>query len=55
MTLLESEPEEVLINVAGTIEEIAKADLSYAAMVKRASGIPPLIKLLTINNQVNFK
>ncbi len=52
VSLLESEPEEVLINIAGTIEEISKAHVSYASIVKRANGIPPLIKLLTINNQV---
>ncbi|ODM98597.1 Armadillo repeat-containing protein 4 [Orchesella cincta] len=48
--LLDDEPENVLTNVAGAIEQIVMADPKNARLIKRAGAIPPLIGLLTINN-----
>ncbi|CAG7823011.1 unnamed protein product [Allacma fusca] len=49
-SLLEDEPEEILVNVAGAIEKITRADEENCALVKRAGAIPPLIGLLTYTN-----
>jgi HEAT repeat protein len=48
--LLDDEPETILTNVAGAIEQIVKAETSNAHLIKRSGAIPPLIGLLTINN-----
>jgi len=53
VNLLEDEPEYILANVAGAIEQIIKTDTVNAALIRRAGAIPPLIGLLTINNPVN--
>ena len=52
ISLLDDEPEVILTNVAGAIEQIVKADASNAFLIKRSGAIPPLIGLLTINNPV---
>jgi hypothetical protein len=52
VNLLEDEPEYILANVAGAIEQIIKTDPVNAGLIKRAGAIPPLIGLLTINNPV---
>ena len=53
VNLLEDEPEYILANVAGAIEQIIKSDPANASVIKKAGAIPPLIGLLTINNPVN--
>lgn len=53
VTLLVNQPEEVLVNVAGALYEIAKADLEYnAPLIKKAQAIKPLMALLTRSNTV---
>jgi hypothetical protein len=53
--LLEDEPENVLTNVAGAIEQIVKTEPKNAFLIQRANAIPPVIGLLTINNPVRNK
>jgi len=55
ISLLDDEPENVLTNVAGAIEQIVKTDPKNAYLIKKAGAIPPLIGLLTINNPVIIK
>ena len=50
--LKDDEPENVLTNVAGAIEEIIKSDPRNAKLIKQANGIPPLIALLKRENPV---
>jgi len=53
VSLLEEQPEEVLVNVSGALCQIAKADLeTNAPLIKKAEAIPPLMALLTRNNTV---
>jgi len=55
VSLLEEQPEEVLVNVSGTLYQIAKADLEVnAPLIKKADAIRPLMSLLTRNNTVLF-
>jgi len=50
VSLMDDEPESVLTNVAGAMEQIIKKDPKNAQIIKNAGAIPPLIGLLTINN-----
>lgn len=50
VSLLDDEPEYILANVAGAIEQIIQTDPTNAALIKKAGAIPCLIGLLTINN-----
>jgi len=52
VSMLDGETEEIIINVSAAIEEIIKTDSSYSAIVRKCSGIPLLIKALTIENEV---
>jgi len=47
---LDDEPEYIMANVAGAIEQIIKTDTSNASLIRKAGAIPYLIGLLTINN-----
>lgn len=50
--MLDGEGEDILINISEIIEELVKIDISFAGVVMRSSGIPLLIKALTIENEV---
>ena len=48
--LLNSQPEEVLVNVVGALAECAKEGENRTA-IRKANGIQPLVNLLTGTNQ----
>ncbi|BFZ21682.1 hypothetical protein BsWGS_24721 [Bradybaena similaris] len=50
VSLLNNQPEEVLINVVGALGELAK-DLPNRMAIRRSGGIAPLVSLLTGTNQ----
>ena len=51
-SFLQDEPEEVLVNVAGALEQIVKSGVINLSAVKDAGTISPLIDLLTYTNTV---
>jgi len=50
VSLLDDQPEEVLVNVVGAIAECSK-NPSNLSIIRKSGGIPPLIQLLTGTNQ----
>lgn len=51
VTLLNDQPEEVLVNVVGALGECAAQEPDNRMAIRKAGGIPPLVNLLTGTNQ----